>query len=38
MTRTEYKALFQQSPELADFLAIQLGVSVTQVQLWKGQK
>jgi hypothetical protein len=38
MTRTEFQALQAESAELAEFLALQLGVSFTVVQLWKGTK
>jgi hypothetical protein len=38
MTRSQFKALQIESAELAEFLALQLGVSLTVVQLWKGTK
>jgi hypothetical protein len=38
MSRSQFKALQIESAELAEFLALQLGVSFTVVQLWKGSK
>lgn len=38
MTRSQFKALQIESAELAEFLALQLGVSVAQIQLWRVTK